>query len=348
MSCSYVPGRIFAILTNRNKKRQKRFVWSLIVLSVMLSHRYAFADFPNHFIWGVATAAHQVEGGNTASDWYHWENLKGSPDKSGEACDFWHRYSSDFDLARDMGMNSYRLSLEWSRIEPNPGEFDLSAIDTYRQMLLAAHSKGLKTMVTLHHFTTPQWMASSGGWLSPKAPVQFKNFTDRVVLELGSLVDYWVTINEPNVVVMSGYAAGVSPPGLTDAKLAIAAYANLIEAHAHAYQSIHAAFPNAPVGFAHHMRVFEPARKNNLLDQLLARWVSVFWNKQILEAIRTGEINLHFGPLYKLKRKVDGLKGSLDFLGINYYSRDKIRFNIKQKTLFSIDAVPAERSNDLG
>ncbi|MCM0605811.1 MAG: glycoside hydrolase family 1 protein [Xanthomonadaceae bacterium] len=319
------------------------------MISTLLSPRYAIADFPKNFLWGAATAAHQVEGGNTQNDWYHWENSGGARDHSGLACDFWHRYSSDFDLARDLNMNAFRLSVEWSRIEPRPGEFDISVIETYRQILITARSKGLQTMVTLHHFTTPEWLASSGGWLSPAAIVRFKSFTDRVVLELGSEVDYWNTINEANVVALMGFVVGVSPPGLQDIKLGMRAYSNLIEAHAAAYRSIHAVFPNARVGIAHHMRVFEPARKNNIMDRTLARWVGNFWNKQFLEAIVTGEINLHIGPLFRVRKKVDGLKGSLDFLGINYYSRDKIRFKADEKVFFKIDTVPTGTpQNDLG
>lgn len=296
----------------------------------------------------MATSAHQVEGGNTLNDWYYWETQGSARDRSGLACDFWHRYSADFDLARDIHMNSFRLSIEWSRIEPRPGEFDQAAIEHYRQMLITARAKGLKTMVTLHHFTTPVWLTSSGGWLSTASVARFKSFTDRVVLELGNEIDYWNTVNEPNVVALTGFAVGVSPPGLQDIKLAIKAYAHLIEAHAAAYQSIHAVYPQALVGFAHHMRVFEPSRKNNVLDRMFAGWVRAFWNVQVLEAIRTGEINLHLGPLFRLKKKVEGLKGSLDFLGINYYSRDKIRFKADEKTFFKIDSVPAGQGTDLG
>jgi len=304
----------------------------------------ASPSFPKDFYWGVSTAAHQVEGNNTNSDWYAWEKAGGSPDLSGNACDFYHRYDSDFQLAQNIHQNAFRLSVEWARIEPSQGEFSQQEIQHYRDVLKSAHAHGMKTFVTLHHFTNPLWMTSVGGWLHPRSHLMFRRFVDKVVQELGSEIDSWITINEPNVYVLTGYLVGVSPPGHKDIGSAIKAYANLAQAHAEAYESIHQVYPHAQVGFAHHMRVEQPAHQYNPAEALLAHWVDRFWNWQFLDAIQSGTINFHFGPLYRVKRKFPKLKGALDFLGINYYTRDKIRLDFSSPTLFSLKPPPADKT----
>lgn len=314
----------------------------------MLALPSLFASFPENFYWGVATSAHQVEGGNTLNDWYHWENHGGSPDRSGDACDFYHRYDQDFQLTKDIHQNAFRLSIEWSRIEPVQGQFNSVEIEHYRKVLLSAKSHGLSTFVTLHHFTGPQWFASVGGWLNPRAHLLFKDYVSYAAKELGGLVDFWITVNEPNVVALTGYVVGASPPGIKNIKLAMEAYANMAQAHAEAYHVLHQELPGAQVGFAHHMRVQQPSRKRHPLDRLFAKMVDSFWNTQILNSIKTGKINFHFSPLYKVKRSYPRLKGSLDFLGINYYTRDKIRFNRREPTFFSIDTPSVDRSSDIG
>src|SRR3990167_10075897 len=124
-------------------------------------------EFPKHFLWGAATSAHQVEGNNRNNDWWQWEQQSGhiaDGTVSGDCCDHYHRFRDDFTLARELGQNAHRLSLEWSRIEPRPGVFDYQAIDHYRQVLLALREMELVSFVTLWHFTTPRWLTDKGGW----------------------------------------------------------------------------------------------------------------------------------------------------------------------------------------
>jgi beta-glucosidase len=156
---------------------------------------------PDHFFWGAATAAHQVEGNNTQSDFWVMEQTPGGMFKepSGDACDHYHRYRQDIKLLADLGLNSYRFSIEWARIEPEEGVFSAEAIAHYRDVLLACQENGLTPMVTLHHFTSPRWLIAAGGWQDERTPERFAAYARRVSQELGDLLSYVCTINEANI-----------------------------------------------------------------------------------------------------------------------------------------------------
>ncbi len=172
-------------------------------------------QFPDGFLWGTATAAHQVEGGNWNNDWWDWEHAPGTvcEEPSGDACDQWNRYPGDLDLLRDLGFGAYRFSLEWSRIEPAEGEFSAVALDHYRRVIDACHERDLQAVVTLHHFTTPRWAVTEGGWTDPAIVDRFRRYVERVSAALGDHIDIACTINEPNVVAFMGWMMGVFPPG---------------------------------------------------------------------------------------------------------------------------------------
>jgi len=175
-------------------------------------------EFPPGFLWGTATSSHQIEGGDTNNDWWDWEH---NPDSgcvvsSGDACDSWHRWNEDVDLAADLGLGAYRFSLEWSRIEPAEGEFSIAALDHYRRQCAACHERGVSPVVTFHHFTTPRWLAARGGWEAPDAPECFARYVRRAVEHMGDLIGWACTINEPNVVAVLGYTVGIYPPGMKD------------------------------------------------------------------------------------------------------------------------------------
>jgi beta-glucosidase len=160
--------------------------------------------FPENFHWGAATAAHQVEGNNINNDWWAREHTPGSGivEPSGDACDSYHRYREDMALLADAGLNTYRFSLEWSRIEPEVGFVSRAAIDHYRRMVAACHEFGLTPMVTLHHFTVPRWMDAIGGWRHPDAPDLFGRFTEIALPIVTDGVQWVCTINEPNIMAM--------------------------------------------------------------------------------------------------------------------------------------------------
>ncbi|MFJ5957757.1 glycoside hydrolase family 1 protein [Paenarthrobacter sp. NPDC092416] len=157
--------------------------------------------FPNHFLWGVATAAHQVEGNNVNSDCWFLENLPGTifAEPSGDAIDHYHRYREDIALIAGLGFTSYRFSLEWARIEPEEGEFSTAALNHYRRVLEACHEHGLTPVVTFHHFTSPRWLLAAGGWEDAATPERFARYAERVMDHLGDLIGVACTLNEPNL-----------------------------------------------------------------------------------------------------------------------------------------------------
>ncbi len=157
--------------------------------------------FPEGFLWGTATAAHQVEGGNVYNDVWLMEHVPGTDfaEPSGDAIDHYHRYREDIALLAGLGFNMYRFSLEWSRIEPEPGIFSMAALDHYRRMLECCHENGLTAMVTYHHFSSPRWLIAGGGWEGAETPEHFARFCARATEHLGDLIDYACTLNEPNI-----------------------------------------------------------------------------------------------------------------------------------------------------
>jgi beta-glucosidase len=158
------------------------------------------SSFPDGFLWGAATAAHQVEGGNTGNDHWEMEHAPHSPfaEPSGDACDSWHRWPEDLDLVAASGLNTYRFSLEWSRIEPEEGNFSRAARDHYRRMVDGCRDRGLNPIVTLVHFTMPRWLMHDGGWTGPKAGDRLARFAEFALPALTD-AEYVATINEPNL-----------------------------------------------------------------------------------------------------------------------------------------------------
>jgi beta-glucosidase len=160
--------------------------------------------FPQGFLWGAATAAHQVEGGNINSDAWLLEHVDGTvySEPSGDACDHYHRYGDDIALLASLGFNAYRFSIEWARVEPEEGEFSLAQLNHYRRMLASCHHHGIKPMVTLHHFTPPRWLAARGGWESTETARLFERYCEQVSQHLGDLFSLACTINEPNLPIV--------------------------------------------------------------------------------------------------------------------------------------------------
>jgi len=211
-------------------------------------------------LWGTATAAHQVEGGNWNNDWWAWEHTAGSgcAEPSGDACDQYHRFPEDLRLLAGLGFGAYRFSIEWSRIEPEEGEFSMVALDHYRRVCATCHELGMVPMVTFHHFTTPRWVVDEGGWANPGTADRFARFCSVAAGHLGDLIGWAATFNEPNVVAMMGYQAGVFPPGQRDPELRRAVTAILVDAHAKAGVAIREAPGSAPVGLTVAMTDFQP------------------------------------------------------------------------------------------
>ena len=217
--------------------------------------------FPPGFLWGAATAAHQVEGGNTDSDWWDWERRPGTPcrDESGIANDQYRRYRDDIALLAGVGLNTYRYSVEWARIEPSDGVFDEAVLDHYRALTDAAREACLTPMVTLNHFTLPRWVAARGGWMDPGTPVRFARYAERVVRALADRVDWYCTINEPGIVAWGGYLGALDfPPGRTETRSWEQAIEGLAAGHRLGYQAVKAARPSARAGLTNQLIEWEP------------------------------------------------------------------------------------------
>ena len=206
--------------------------------------------FPEGFIWGVAAASHQIEGGNWNNDWWEFEHREGTHchEPSGDATDSYHRYRDDIALVRDSGFGSYRFSIEWSRIEPEDGEFSIAALDHYRRMIAACHEAGVLPAVTFHHFSNPRWAAAMGGWESPQMVDKFARYCEKTTAHLGDLISIGCTINEPNIVSLMGFLMGMFPPGKQDFDAYNKANEHLKAAHRKAYDILKAGPGDFPVG----------------------------------------------------------------------------------------------------
>jgi beta-glucosidase len=207
--------------------------------------------FPAGFLWGAATAAHQIEGGNVNNDWWAWEHdpHSGCVASSGDACDSMHRWPEDVGLVASMGLGAYRFSLEWSRIEPAEGEFSRAALDHYRRICEACHDAGIAPVVTFHHFTTPTWLTARGGWEAAGAPDAFARFVARAAAHLGDVIGWACTINEPNVIGVMGYTIGEFPPGVKgDLARHLAVNETMVRAHRAAVDALRSGPGRFPVG----------------------------------------------------------------------------------------------------
>jgi len=284
--------------------------------------------FPTGFLWGAATAAHQVEGDNRNNQWWAWEEQPGRiwrGDRSGRACGWWTPggAEADLDLAAEMGHNAHRLSVEWSRIEPSEGMFDPQAVVRYRQILQAMHDRGIEPLVTLHHFTDPLWVTCGGGWENPRIIERFRRYVRYVVGELGDLVRMWCTINEPNIYAVYGYILGEFPPGRLDPIRGLRVLNHMLRAHAAAYRTIHQMDGRAQVGLAHHIALFEPANPGSVLDRLATAVHDAVFNLISLYAPHDGKIRFPAGTGLVHSPLID----SQDFVGVNYYVHYRVQFD---------------------
>ena len=173
-------------------------------------------QFPKDFVWGTATAAHQVEGNNVASDFWLLEHTPGTGfrEPSGDACDQWHRYRDDLAMLAGLGFGAYRFSIEWARIEPEEGCFSMAALEHYRRVLAACREHDLLPVVTYQHFTAPRWVAADGGWTDVRTADRFARFCERATRHLGDLIGMGCTINEPNTPMLISYSLRLNGGGL--------------------------------------------------------------------------------------------------------------------------------------
>ena len=275
--------------------------------------------FPEGFYWGAATASYQVEGGIENNDWARAAQ-EGRVPVCGQACDHYHKYEADFDIAKELGHTAHRLSIEWARIEPEPGAFDESAIEHYRQVLQALRDRNITPFVTLWHFTVPVWFADRGGFECSDAPELFARYCAYVTARINDLCDHVSTMNEPNVYASNGWLRGSWPPfqrfRLTDlvsitnsgrqhdarAERGVRPLWNYIfvmrhlaQAHRVAYQEIKQVAPTMTVSIVKHVIVF--ARGNwNPFNSIRAALANYLWTHAFMRRVyrHTDQIGLNY------------------------------------------------------
>ena len=304
------------------------------------------------FLLGTATAALQIEGGDRKNNWYRW--CEQGRIKDGAHClranDHYNRVEEDIALMQAMHNETYRLGLEWSRIEPAPGQWSQEGLDHYRRELELLLAAGITPLVTLHHFSHPLWFEDMGGWENSQSPELFRRFTRTVVENLGDLVQDWITINEPNVYAMGSFLTGEWPPGKKSIPAYFRVLKNMVLGHILAYQEIHAirkaqGFPGPTrVGVANHIRVFSP--EDNALARGAARRLDYLFHTMVVRGMVEGKLSFPLGTGgYPL-----GKGFYMDFFGLNYYSRDIVAFSWKNPGMLfaQLRTAPTLPKNDLG
>ena len=293
--------------------------------------------FPDGFLWGTSSAAHQVEGDNRNTDWWEFEQQPGriaNGDTSEIACDHYHRYREDFSLLRELNQNAHRLSIEWSRIEPSEGEFDSRQIRHYRDVIGELREQGIEPMVTLHHFTNPLWFIRKGGWGASGSARAFLPYVHRVVDELGDLVSIWCTINEPNIYAANGWITGEFPPGRRgDVTGFYRVLANMRRAHELAYVAIKRRWPDSPVGLSHHKFLFLPASARRR-DRLAARTAQLVVDRWPVAPGRLGRV----------------VEATSDYIGIAHYHGQRVAFDARlpREQFIRRHNVPGALVTDMG
>jgi len=317
---------------------------------------------PRGFFLGAATSAYQIEGG-AHTDWTEWEKGRyadGAPHvangaTAARAADSWNLWRQDVAALQHLGANMYRLGIEWARLEPTEGAWDAAAAARYREMFAALRAAHIEPLVTISHFTLPPWVAARGGWEWPGAPAALAAFAGRAGASFGDLVDWWITLNEPNVYVAKGYLAGQWPPGVRDPARGVRVLAALERAHGLMAEALRAADRvdadgdghATRIGIAHNVRVFDPASWNPI-DHLVASAADDFYNEQFLDAVARGRVHAKLPRVLDIDEPFPVLAGSFDFLGLNYYTRELTVGHLFGDRHYEPTTAPDRPRNDMG
>jgi beta-glucosidase len=303
-------------------------------------------DLPPGFLFGCATAAHQVEGGNT-NDWTEWEVAKGW-EPSGMATDTWNLFPCDVQKMVWLGLNAFRLSVEWSRIQPVRGEWDEAALQRYVGWCRLLRQNGIEPLITLWHFTLPTWVLPAGGFADESVRADFATFAARVATALCPYVDRFITCNELSLWALNSAVTGMRPcdrriqtPGNLQTFLEM--LRDGCKVHAAAYHAIHAVHSAAQVSLAANIIDVIPARAFHPLDAFMANEVNQAYNHGVLDCLTTGEFAVSFvsPALVGLKETLPLCRGTLDFIGLNVYNTCQARF-IPRPPFLDISEQPSE------
>ncbi|HMS50079.1 MAG TPA: glycoside hydrolase family 1 protein [Candidatus Saccharibacteria bacterium] len=300
--------------------------------------------FPKDFFWGVSTASHQVEGG-TENQWSTWElahakELAKSAEQrlgmlpiwdeikteaqdpqnyvSGKGVEHYKRYKEDFAIVEKLGLNAFRFGIEWSRVQPEEGTWDEKALEHYRDYIAELQARDIEPFVNLWHWTMPTWFTDKGGFKYRKNLSYWRKFVQKISDEFGSDIRYVITINEPNVYASFSYATGEWPPQEKNWLNASRVIWNLVLAHKIAYKTLKKDHPHLSIGIAAQLANIQAKRPHNFIDELMTKWMRMFWNWWFMNRIRKQQ----------------------DFVGFNYYFSDYYKYFHRDN--------PGQPQNDLG
>jgi len=287
--------------------------------------------FPDNFYFGASTSSHQVEGG-CANDWSEWEKhnsarlakeavkfnglhswdmfqseaIKPENYISGTAADHYNLYAGDFDLAKKIGLNAYRFSIEWSRVEPARGVWDAAQFDHYCKMISALRERNIEPFVTIWHWTLPLWLSEIGGVSNHEFPELFAKYSEKLAEVFSGHVKYFITINEPEIYSLNSYFRGIWPPENKGFLSFRKSLNSLIKSHILSYDAIKKHIPDSVVGPACNMTCFEPGK--GFINKA-AVWVAEhLWNRYF----------------------IDHVKNKTDYIGVNYYFHNRINYGFNK------------------
>jgi beta-glucosidase len=312
--------------------------------------------FGKDFLWGASTSAYQIEGYCTNCNWSQFEttlDAQGHPriahgQRCGRAADHWNRYKEDIQLLKEMHLNAFRFSIEWSKVEPEENVFEDSVLDHYERVVDELHANGIEPLITFHHFTNPLWFDRKGGFERDDSPEVLARFAAKVVQRLGSKVRFWSTINEPNVYAVEGYFRGTFPPAQHDPAKALVVFRNLLRAHTACYQAVKKICPEAQVGLLANIFVFDPPERWNLLDVMLAHYLNRAFSVSVIDYLNTGVFDFSL-PGVGSGHFDSGVAGAFDFVGLNYYSRLQYHFDpFAEEKMIPVQRHPREELTDKG
>jgi beta-glucosidase len=341
------------------KYPQTKWDWSKIDTSEM--------SFPKDFLWGTATAAHQVEGDNDNSNWAEWEKQKdenGKPrihngDVSGKAANQWELYEKDIELMKELGVNSYRFSLAWSKIQPTKDTFNEDALKHYDDVIDALLENDIEPMITLHHFTHPIWFEELGAFEKEENIKYFVEFSKRVFARYKDRVKYWCTFNEPNVFITGAYFNTDFPPGTHNTELGGIVFENILKAHVKTYKELKGEkgksekgqkeenLQSPQIGIVQSTFQFEPLRRWHIGDWAIARISSNIFNDTTLSFFRMGQMNYYL-PFQTSRTYSDkDAPNTIDFIGLNYYSHYAYKFDLDFRKATQSIAIEGEEMTDM-
>lgn len=299
--------------------------------------------FPKEFRFGAASASHQVDGFDEHSDWWRYERRPGTVRAFGPAfarehkSDHWARFDEDLGRMRDeLGLGAYRFSVDWSRLEPREGEWRDDVLQTYADRCRRLNEAGVRPCVTLFHWSSPDWIWDHAdeertGWYDPRIVERFTRYVERLVPALAPHVDMFFTLNEPNIFLYGAFAEGILCPGhRRDDRDLVPVLRHLLQCHRNAYRLVKAARPDAQVGIAHQFCPMEPEKRWGPISWLAASKVERAFTWSFPDAIATGAFRLETRTREVIEEPIDGLAGTADFMGVNFYERMLVRLELRR------------------